>query len=330
MNSAALDMVSLLEPTPRTQLRPLPSVDAPFEPRVGPSPRPISYSSRAVDPAPSRALQLPPLDCAYWRAPADCEWALQYLAWGARHYGASPIAETRHEGWVYAIVEAGNPTLTHDGKSQRIEAPTLVIIGPDCAFGWRDQPRCTSKLLVWMWRQPVHAAFGELRRNALVRYKLTAGEQEDLRCLHATTRQEAHRHDAHSAAALWALQSLIETRIVRMTEGWHESAREELGERALSWVESHLASRQPLARLADFLAVSPATVQRLFRESYGTTVMKKIAELRQREAERLLATEGTTIKEVAYRLGYRHPHDFSRAFRKSSGRLPSQLEATPA
>ncbi len=326
MSSVAFDTVSLLEPTPRTHLRPLPSVAAPFEQKIVPTLRPFPHPSRPIDRAPSRTLQLPPGDCAYWRAPADCEWALQYLGWGARNYGVAPIAETRHEGWVYALVEAGNPTLLHDGKCQRIESPSLVIIGPDCAFGWRDQARGTSRLLVWMWRQPVHAAFGELRRNALVRYALTPGELESLRRLHAATRMEAHRNDAHSPAALWALQSLLETRLVRMTEGWHENARQELGERALSWVESHLATRQPLARLADFLAVSPATVQRLFRESFGTTVMKKIAELRQREAERLLATEGTTVKEVAYRLGYRHPHDFSRAFRKSSGRLPSQLE----
>jgi AraC-like DNA-binding protein len=41
----------------------------------------------------------------------------------------------------------------------------------------------------------------------------------------------------------------------------------------------------------------------------------------------MLANKGVTIKEVAYRLGYRHPHDFSRAFRKHSGSLPSHLGA---
>ena len=68
-------------------------------------------------------------------------------------------------------------------------------------------------------------------------------------------------------------------------------------------------------------------MQRLFRERLGTTVMKSVAELRRREAERMLRRDGASIKEIAYRLGYRHPHDFSRAFRNHTGKLPSHWAA---
>ncbi len=99
-------------------------------------------------------------------------------------------------------------------------------------------------------------------------------------------------------------------------------------ERALGWIRAHVSSRQPLAQLSDFLGVSPATVQRMFRKQLGTTVMKSVAETRLREAARMLVHDGASIKEVAYHLGYRHPHDFSRAFRKNTGMLPSRWEAS--
>lgn len=331
MNTLALESFAVLE-SPRPRLEVLPRVATP-EPalrlrsatRAFTVGRPVTVET----PAPRRVM-LPPSDCAYWHAPAELDSPLRYLSWGARKYGLSPITEARHEGWVYALVESGSPTLVHQGVQEKIEAPTLVLIGPDCTFGWRDEMGAASKLLVWMWREPVHGAFRQLRRDSLIRYTLDAGEQDDLRRLHTMSRDEVHRSDTHSVPALAAVQALLETRIVRLSEGVRGSVRDEMVDRALDWVGAHLATRQPLARLADFLAVSPATVQRLFRENLGTTVMKTIADLRRREAERLLASKGVSVKEVAYRLGYRHPHDFSRAFRKSSGRLPSQLEAKSA
>jgi transcriptional regulator GlxA family with amidase domain len=100
--------------------------------------------------------------------------------------------------------------------------------------------------------------------------------------------------------------------------------QEDLAVRSLHWLETHLATRQPLARLADFLGVSTATVHRRFREEFGASVREKIAELRCQEAERLLASGDVMIKEVAYHLGYRHPHDFSRAYRQHAGLRPTK------
>lgn len=273
----------------------------------------------------ARIQMMPPSDDAYWRAPAESAGPLRYLAWGTRQLGSAPIRESKHEGWVYTLIETGCPTLVREGRRERIAAPVLVLIGPDCAFGWSDDSGGASKLLVWMWRQPVHAGLVRVRRDAFARYALAAGADGELRQLHALSRGEIYRGDAHSEAALAGLQVLLETCIVRISEGRTADPREEIVERALHWIEAHLATRQPLARLADFLGVSPATVQRLFRKDLGATVMKTIAELRRREAERMLAHEGVTIKEVAYQLGYRHPHDFSRAFRRHSGSLPPRL-----
>jgi len=44
--------------------------------------------------------------------------------------------------------------------------------------------------------------------------------------------------------------------------------------------------------------------------------------LKMNEAEKLLRSGAMSVKEVAYRLGYRHPGDFGRAFKSFSGFTP--------
>ncbi|HTO05134.1 MAG TPA: AraC family transcriptional regulator [Opitutus sp.] len=264
---------------------------------------------------------------AYWCADDSDGGPLQYLSWGARYFGSPPLTESRPTGWSYVVVESGMATLVGGNRSQQVRGPALVLIGPQCVAKWLDAPLQGDKHLVWVWRRPVHALLTRMRPDSLVYHALEASDVSELRHLHVLSRSEVFRGDLHSETALTGLQSLLEARIARIGEGRTVDPRKETIDRALQWIETHVSSRQPLARLADFLGVSPATVQRLFRERLGTTVMKSVAEIRRREAERMLRRDGASIKEIAYRLGYRHPHDFSRAFRNHTGKLPSHWAA---
>jgi AraC family transcriptional regulator of arabinose operon len=271
-----------------------------------------------------RTLILPPADRAYWQPEPSDPRPLLFLAWGERQFGATPIAPHRRHGWVYLLVESGNPTLIHDGRSDRLSAGTLAVLGPDCAFGWEDEGARRCKLQVWMWRRPLQSPLNALPAHACEHYTMSDDARAELRRWHALTREEILRDDPQSAAALTGLQMLLEATIVR--SGSH-AAQDDTVARALRWIEMHLATRQPLARLSDFLGVSTATVHRLFRERLGVTVRQKIAEIRHEAAMRMIASGRMTIKEIAYQLGYRHAHDFSRAFRNQTGTLPRRRVA---
>ncbi|WP_438480470.1 helix-turn-helix transcriptional regulator [Oleiharenicola lentus] len=251
---------------------------------------------------------------------------LQHLTWSARSETAP--AFSKRGSWNYVVIESGSVQIVRGASSQLIAVPALVVIGPDCAVTWRHEPMDPVKHLGWIWARPAHPALGPLRRDMCAHYGLAGEDLAELRQLHASSRSEVHRGDLHSGQALTGLQFLLETRIARIVESGGGDRSNEVVERALGWIQSHVATRQPLARLADFLGVSPATVQRMFRQRLGTTVMKSVAETRLREAERMLGLDGVSIKEVAYHLGYRHPHDFSRAFRNYTGQLPSRWEGT--
>ena len=61
-----------------------------------------------------------------------------------------------------------------------------------------------------------------------------------------------------------------------------------------------------------------------FRKLYGTSPHRLLTELRMRRAWELLET-GCQVAQAAYRVGYRHPANFSAAFARFHGRAPKSV-----
>jgi len=74
--------------------------------------------------------------------------------------------------------------------------------------------------------------------------------------------------------------------------------------------------------LARLCGLSTHYFGRLFQRSTGQTVGRTLADWRIRRGERLLAETDLPLKEIAYRLGYANPANFSTAFRTATGRTP--------
>lgn len=98
----------------------------------------------------------------------------------------------------------------------------------------------------------------------------------------------------------------------------------DLVRQADAWMTAHLDSKEPVARLCDYLNISQSSLYRRFREEAGLSPLERFQQLRMNEAKRLLAGGGATVKEIAFHLGYCHFNDLSRAYRKHFGRSPSR------
>ncbi len=81
-----------------------------------------------------------------------------------------------------------------------------------------------------------------------------------------------------------------------------------------------------LERVAERLLMSGRTLKRKLQER-GTTFRAVLDDARFRRAQHLLADPELHIQQVAVALGYRDPACFTRAFRRWSGRTPSQARA---
>lgn len=63
---------------------------------------------------------------------------------------------------------------------------------------------------------------------------------------------------------------------------------------------------------------------KLFKETYGTSPHAYLLSKRMDHAARLLS-EGKSVSSVSAALGYSSPYNFSRAFKKHTGKAPSEL-----
>ena len=78
-------------------------------------------------------------------------------------------------------------------------------------------------------------------------------------------------------------------------------------------------------RLADIcaaLAISSRTLKRRLQQQ-GTSYLLLLEAARQQEAQRLLAHSPLPVGDIATRLGYDNPANFTRAFRRWTGEAPS-------
>jgi AraC-like DNA-binding protein len=89
----------------------------------------------------------------------------------------------------------------------------------------------------------------------------------------------------------------------------------------------HLAEacRYSSRELARFLGISQRQLQRVFRSRLGCTPQAFLREERLQAAERLLHS-ASSVKEVAYALGFCQQSQFSRDFKQRFCRRPSALQ----
>jgi AraC-like DNA-binding protein len=76
------------------------------------------------------------------------------------------------------------------------------------------------------------------------------------------------------------------------------------------------------ALLADRLHLSPRTLRRRLHEQ-GSSYQQLLEDARHRDALQLLQHPGLEIRDIAARLGYTDPANFTRAFRHWTGHAPS-------
>lgn len=77
--------------------------------------------------------------------------------------------------------------------------------------------------------------------------------------------------------------------------------------------------------LATYTEMSVSKLKSSFKKVYGTGIYEYFQKNRMRKAQNMLLTHRYTVKEVGLQLGYTNLSNFSLAFKKEFGILPSQL-----
>ena len=273
-----------------------------------------------------RVLHLPPVGRPRWVCPKHLKLDLQYLSWGKRRFGESGIPISLHHGWVYCLVLQGNPILQLVSGAMRVQAGEILVLGPDCASGWTDNSaESVAELLTWVWNGAPRCPGLGLASGGLQTFTADRGLIRTQQQIHSLCRRELEKPDALSALALEELRFRMDVAMARFKTSNRRAPEPGLRlELALRWLAQNVREHNPVASLCEYLQVSAVTLNRLFQTHLRESVASYHTRLRMERAGQLLNSDGVAVKEVAYELGYVHANDFSRAFKKFTGRNPSQ------
>ena len=94
---------------------------------------------------------------------------------------------------------------------------------------------------------------------------------------------------------------------------------------ARDMLDALLGEPPSLGQLAREVGTHQAKLMRIFKAVHGTTISGYMENARMERARDLLVTEGLSVTQVAFELGYQHPGNFTTAFKRHYGILPSAM-----
>ena len=98
---------------------------------------------------------------------------------------------------------------------------------------------------------------------------------------------------------------------------------------AHDYLLTHQGSRITLPELAAKFHLSQSSLKICFKALYGVPVASYLRGLRMDTAARLLQESDLPVAEIAHRVGYEDPSRFAAAFRRHTGRRPTELRRVP-
>lgn len=94
-----------------------------------------------------------------------------------------------------------------------------------------------------------------------------------------------------------------------------------------SFIEDNFSENLSLAEIAAAIGMSVSSMQRAYKRGFGMTVMDSIRQRRLECARAALLFDGATVAQASRAAGYKSASNFTNAFFKQFGMLPSHAKA---
>lgn len=107
-----------------------------------------------------------------------------------------------------------------------------------------------------------------------------------------------------------------------------DQARAQIYEDAIAIVAVDFARKLTARDVARRVATSPRQLQRAFQENGGSSFRTHLAQIRMAHARSLVETTDLSVREIADRVGYREPSQFTKAFKRAHGITPTEARRT--
>jgi AraC family transcriptional activator of pobA len=240
------------------------------------------------------------------------------------------------------LIERGAGEMTFEAAVIPFAAPSVILVPPAVAHGFRFRPDETDGYVV-SFTEDVVAALGERSGEALAR--LQGSSEQPVLALSGS--EEAGRlaalcrdlHDEGFLArdghrlAMRALLALLAIEAVRLAASRARSGAVTLRpadptvERLRALLEEHFRRHRMIGFYAGRLAMTPDRLNDHVKRAIGVTAGHLIRQRVLTEAKRQLVFTAEPIQEIAFALAFSDHSHFTRFFRKQTGMTPHDFRA---
>lgn len=243
---------------------------------------------------------------------------VHHISHAGRMWARSPFAVVRGESsgtFALAGLEEEGETLV-DGDWRSVRAGELCLLPAFAPTGIRAKGEGVWHF-AWVRYEEERELSPILSADSPVIHEVP-GQPLD----HAIAGLIAESSDENAEpAALHHWVELIHGFVARAARPWQGDDRLWRVWRA---VEGDLSRDWKLADLAEIAHLSEEHLRRLSQQQLGRSPVQQVTHLRMRRAISLLAGTDDKIETVALAVGYENPFTFSNAFKRWTGRRPSE------
>lgn len=224
-------------------------------------------------------------------------------------------------------VMSGSGELLYDGKVYELKKGDVVFI--DCR---KDYSHYTSDDL---WSLRWCHFYGASMQSIYEKYRERGGQPvfhpvgfdsvtELLSQLYVLANSPDYIRDMRINQTLSCLLTLL------MEDSWDpenslaSKKRMELGS-VRAYIDEHYTEKITLDGLASVFYINKFYLSKIFKETYGMTIIAYVEQKRITKAKSLLRFSDKTVDEIGYEVGMSDANYFSRLFKKIEGITPSQF-----
>ena len=117
--------------------------------------------------------------------------------------------------------------------------------------------------------------------------------------------------------------ALVLMELVMLMSDHETEAISEDAEKLRTFLDLHMTEKLNLEMLADVIFKSQSQALRIFKKAFNMTPYDYLIKTKITLAKTLLRGSSLTIKDIAYRVGFKDEHYFSTIFRQKTGKSPS-------
>ena len=256
----------------------------------------------------------------------------------------SMFYEHHHTALEITMVLSGSGIYATDESEFSFESGDIFLFGTDERH-WIKKLDCRTDFLNvhfeprFIWSENFGISSGELirvflnrKKNPLNKLDMTKESSMSVKRLIFQMEKELEEKKREHEIMLKVHLVNILIEMIRSFEGqidendfsYNAQALHHI-ERSLKYIDSHLSENITLEEIANVAHMSKNYFCRIFKKLNGMSPWDYITVKRIDLARRLLSDKDKTVLEVAMLCGFNNTANFNRAFRKVTGKTPSEI-----